>query len=111
MLDPPVQAPVEPPVEPDIPDTPDVPVEPDKPEEPEVLNGVVEVNGVLYYYVNGRPGYAYGLILMTDENGADYYIYVRTGGNLAVGQYWVTNGNGYLSQGLYTFDENGRLYL
>jgi hypothetical protein len=46
-----------------------------------------------------------------DENGVTYYIYVRTAGNLAIGKYWVTNGNGMLSEGMYTFDENGRLYL
>ena len=109
MLNPPVQ-----PEEPETPDTPaepETPVEPEKPEEPEVLNGVEEINGVLYYFDNGKLGYAYGTIKLTDENGADYLIYVRTGGNLAIGKYWVTNGNGYLKEGMYTFDENGRLYL
>ena len=113
MLNPPVVEPEQP----DTPETPDVPAEPEQPdtpvepEKPEVKNGVVDVNGTLYYYDNGTLGYAYGVIKLTDENGADYLIYVRTAGNLAIGKYWVTNGNGYLKEGMYTFDENGRLYL
>ncbi len=84
-------------------------VEPSEPEttEPEaepVKNGIIEENGVLYYYVNGTRGYGLGLILLD----GDYY-YVRSNGQLAIGSYWVTQNNDLLPQGLYTFGTDGKM--
>jgi glucan-binding YG repeat protein len=92
---------------PDTPDTPDTPVVPD---EPQGITGVVSEGGKLYYYENGKRAYK-GLMEMTDENGAVYYIYVRSTGQLAIGKYWVTKHNDVLPEAHYVFDENGRLYL
>ena len=103
MLDPPVEKPVDP----EIPENPDTP---DQPEEPEVLNGVVKQGGKLYYYVDGHITYM-GLMKLQDENGATYYIYVRSNGELAIGEYWPTRHNDLLPYKGYVFDENGRLYL
>ncbi len=115
MIDPPAEEkptePTEPstqPTEPTEPSTqptepPTQPTEP--PTEPApVKNGVVEENGVLYYYVNGTRGYGLGLILVD----GDYY-YVRSNAQLAIGQYWVTNNNGLLPQGMYTFGADGKM--
>ena len=81
--------------EPDIPDTPDV---------PEVKDGLVNENGVIYYYVNGTRGYCAGLVLI---DGAYYYI--RTNAQVAVGEYWITNTNGHMNQGKYYFDAEGKM--
>jgi hypothetical protein len=94
MLDPPVQT----------------PENPEQPEEPEVLNGIVESNGKLYYYVNGKLTYA-GLVQLQDENGVTFYIYVRSNGQLATGTYWPTKNNGLLPLKNYNFGADGRLYL
>lgn len=80
-----------------------------EPDEPEVLNGIVEVDGVLYYYENGKPVHK-GLMQFTDDNGDVYYIYVRTAGNLAIGKYWPTVTNDLLPYACYDFGENGRYY-
>ena len=74
------------------------------PEEPEVKNGIVEENGSLYYYVDGKLTYA-GLIKI--DGG---YYYVRGTGEAVHGRsYWITKTNGLLPQGSYTFDENGKM--
>ena len=98
------------PTEPSEPSEPDTPVTP-KPEEPEVKNGVVDVNGTLYYYNNGIIAYAAGLVKLVDENGVDFYIYVRSNGQLATGVYWPTNHNDLLPYKAYDFGTDGRLYL
>ena len=67
----------------------------------QALNGVVEKNGVLYYYENGKLAYK-GLM----EYG-DSYIYVNSKGRVVVGKYWVSKTNGLLRAGYYNFDENG----
>ena len=104
--------------EPDVPDVPNPPVdpeEPDPPVEPEdpdlpKKNGVISENGGLYYYVDGVLKNNAGLLKFTDDAGKDYYIYVRSNGQLAVGTYWITNTNKLLPSAQYTFDQNGRYY-
>ena len=82
------------------------PGEPDDPTEPPVVkDGIVEENGGLFYYKNGQKQYAAGLIKLDDGS----FIYVRSNAQLAVGNYWVTNHNGYVPEGLYTFDAQGRM--
>ena len=56
----------------------------------EKKDGIVEEGGALYYYENGRIAYNAGLLEI--ENGV--YIYVRSNGQLAIGEYYVTNVNG-----------------
>lgn len=84
-------------------------VEPNEPSEPddgeeELLDGIVERNGVLYYYKNGALKFGAGLILLD----GDYY-YVRSNGALAIGNYWVTVHNDLLPQGMYTFGKDGKM--
>ena len=73
------------------------------PEKPK--NGIVAENGSLYYYVDGVLTGA-GLIRL---NG-DYY-YVRTSNCEVVHgrSYWVTDTNGLLPAGPYTFDTDGKM--
>ena len=71
----------------------------------------MEEKGVLYYYNNGTVAYGAGLLKLTDENGVDFYIYVRSNGKLAPGVYWPTTNNGLLPSKGYDFVTNGRLYL
>lgn len=88
------------------------PTEPEIPEVPAVKNGIVEENGTLYYYVDGTCAYGAGVVKLTDENGAEFYIYVRSNGQLATGVYWPTTTNGMLTYGKsYDFGTDGRLYL
>ena len=68
-----------------------------------MIDGIVEIDGVRYYYVNGNP-VAAGMI----QIGNDYY-YVRTGGKLATGYYYCNTTNGLLEKGYYNFDEEGKL--
>ena len=97
--------PPETPVEPDIPDIPDVP------EVPEVLDGIVEKDGKTYYYKNGVLDLNAGLVKLTDEEGKEFYIYVRSStGTLATGIYWPSLRNDLLPAGNYDFGENGRYY-
>ncbi|MBQ2825669.1 MAG: hypothetical protein IJF13_00455, partial [Clostridia bacterium] len=82
----------------------------DTPTEPEVpdttpKNGIVEEDGVYYYYIDGVKAYCYGLLEIEDG----VYIYVRSNGQLATGSYWPTNMiEAYLPKGLYDFGEDGR---
>ena len=67
-------------------------------------NGIVEENGSLWYYVDGKLTYA-GLI----EIEGSYY-YVRSTGELVYGKaYWITKTNGLLPERSYTFDESGKI--
>ena len=98
--------------EPEEPEQPEQPEQPEEPEQPEVKNGIIEENGVLYYYVDGIRAYGAGVLKLTDENGVDFYIYVRSNGQLATGIYWPTVTNGLLNYGQsYDFGTDGRLYL
>ena len=69
-------------------------------------NGIVNDNGVLYYYENNQLSYGAGL---KEVDGG--WIYVRSNGQLAIGQYWITKTNGAMAQGCYEFDENGFLIV
>ncbi len=80
------------------------------PEEPDVKNGIVEENGVLYYYVNGVLQQGNGVVQLTEEDGTVYYIYVRSGGQLATGIYWPSILNGYLEKGPHDFGTDGKYY-
>jgi hypothetical protein len=82
-----------------------------EPEVPAVKDGIVSENGALYYYENGKIAWGAGVVKMTDENGAEFYIYVRSNGQLATGVYWPTTTNGYLTHKGYDWGTNGRLYL
>ena len=87
------------PENPENPDEPDVPVDP-----PVVKDGIVEENGGLYYYKNGKLFYA-GLIIIDN----DYY-YVNSACKLITGRkYWISKTNGLLPETSYTFDEQGRI--
>ena len=107
MVNPPVVEPDEPtpPVDPE----PDQPAEPEEPVDPS-KNGIFNEDGALYYYENGLRQYGKGLVKLTDENGDDYYIYVRSNAQLAVGTYWITTTNGLLEKGKYVFNVNGKYY-
>ena len=79
--------------------------DPDPSPEPGVKNGIVAENGSLYYYVDGVLTGA-GLIRL---NG-DYY-YVKTSNCEVVHgrSYWVTDTNGLLPAGPYTFGTDGKM--
>ncbi len=85
------------------------PAAPEIPDEEETLDGVVMIDSVLYYYEDGVLARGAGVVKMSD-NGEEYYIYVRTNGQLAVGTYWITVTNDLLEKGKYEFDINGRYY-
>jgi glucan-binding YG repeat protein len=70
-------------------------------------NGIVEENGGLYYYLDGKKQFGLGLVKL-DEN---TFIYVRTNGQLAVGSYWITNHHGLLPETIYEFNEDGILIV
>ena len=91
------------------PDPEQPPVNPDP--EPEVKNGIVEENGVLYWYVNDVKTYGGLMHLDTDGDGvADTYYYARTSGQLVISRkYWISKSNDLLPVGYYTFDETGKM--
>ena len=71
-----------------------------------LLNGIVEENGKLWYYVNSKRTYA-GLILI-DGN----YYYVRSDGEVVANRtYWTTRTNGLMPEGNYTFDADGKMIV
>ena len=74
-------------------------------EEPEIKNGIVAEFGSLYYYVDGVLTPA-GLIELDGE-----YYYVRTSNAEVVHgrSYWVTETNGLMPAGMYTFADDGKL--
>ncbi len=69
-----------------------------------MLDGIVDKDGVLYYYENGQ-GVEKGLIYVDG-----YYYYAAYKGQLVVNKsLTVTNTNGLLISDLYKFDELGRI--
>ena len=69
-----------------------------------MLNGIVEKDGVLYYYENGQ-GAEKGLFYLDG-----YYYYSVYGGKLAVRKKInIIKGNGLLVEGPYTFNELGQI--
>lgn len=69
-----------------------------------VKNGICLYNGELYYFKDNQIQYNAGLVAV--DGG---YIYVRSNGKLAIGQYWTTNHHGLLPEGTYDFGEDGIL--
>ena len=68
------------------------------------LNGIVKDGDIWYYYVDGVKTYA-GLI----ELDGNYY-YVKSDGQVIHGRsYYVSKTNGWMPQGSYTFDDEGKL--
>ena len=85
--------------------------EPEAPEIPEDTGEIVNENGTLYYYVNGVKQLNLGLIEIVD-NGQKCYIYVRTAGQLAVGEYKVWLDNGIVPYAsVQMFDKNGHMIV
>ena len=78
------------------------PETPDEPETPK--DGLVTENGGIYYYVDGVLQDGAGLVKI----GEDYY-YIRSGGNVATGTYFVYNTNGLCPRGNYEFAADGKL--
>ncbi len=69
------------------------------------LNGIVEIDGVLYYYENGKPK-AKGLV----EVDGEYYFAGGSNGEIIVDQAkYVWEGNGLLPVGTYEFDAEGKM--
>ncbi len=76
-------------------------------EAPVILekNGIVEEDGVLYYYENDKRVYA-GLIQIGD----DFY-YVQGGGIVSTGSYYITHGNDIMDKGHAQFGPDGKMIL
>ncbi len=71
---------------------------------PEEKNGLVSENGGVFYYVDNVLQKGAGLVKI----GNDYY-YVRSGGNIATGTYYVSHTNGLVTAGRYEFAADGKL--
>jgi len=68
---------------------------------------VVNENGTLYYYQDGKRTAGVGLILFA----GDYY-YIGNGAMAAVNETrWITDTNGYFPAGEYTFGADGKMYI
>ena len=61
----------------------------------------------LFYYVDNVRQINTGLVQLDDGS----YIYVRSGANLAIGDYYVTKTNGLLPNGVYTFGDDGKMVI
>ncbi len=69
------------------------------------LNGVVAVDGILYYFENGKPK-AKGLV----EFNGSYYFAGGSGGEIIVDQTkYVWDGNGLLPEATYSFGSDGKI--
>ena len=78
--------------------------DPDPEPDPEAKNGIVNEDGVLYYYVNGVKTYA-GLIQID----GDYY-YVNSYCKVITNQrYWVSKTNDLLPATFYNFGADGKM--
>lgn len=75
-----------------------------------VESGIVEIDGVYYYYKAGVKQIGAGVVEMTDAEGETFYIYVKSNGQLATGEYWPTTTNGLLERGCYDWGTDGRYY-
>ena len=69
------------------------------------LNGLVQREDGLYYYVDGAPVYA-GLI---EVDGAYYYI--NSSLKAVTGRYWVAKNNDLLPQAYYEFGPDGKMIV
>ena len=61
----------------------------------------------LFYYVDNVRQINTGLVQLDDGS----YIYVRSGANLAIGDYYVTKTNGLLPNRVYTFGDDGKMII
>ena len=86
------------------------PDSPDSGEAPDLLDGIVEKDGAYYYYQNGVLMSGTGAVKLTDDEENVFYIYVRSNGQLATGNYWITITNGILEEGVYNFGTDGKYY-
>ena len=71
-------------------------------------NGIFEEDGALYFFINDVKTRA-GLIRIED----DYY-YIRTGGVVAIGEYYVTYPNTAVTgfeKGTYLFGDDGKMII
>ena len=73
---------------------------------PTVKNGLVEENGKLWYYENGEKAHP-GLIQID----GDYYYICTSGYAIAGCDYYVSNTNGLLPKGTYTFADDGKMVV
>ena len=71
-----------------------------------LTTGVVEEDGVLYYYRNGKRTSG-GLV---EYNGA-YYYFTGSATAFTGGSTWVSNTNGLVKAGTYRFDAEGKMLL
>lgn len=69
-----------------------------------MLQGVVEIDGALYYYDTGIK-FCGGLF----QIGEDYY-YAKSNGKLAIGEYYAGRNNNVLPVAVYTFGPDGKMY-
>ena len=71
------------------------------------INGIYyDADSVNYYYCIDGIIVANGLI---EINGSYYYARTSTGALVTDRSYWITKTNGLLEEGIYTFDETGRI--
>ncbi len=61
-------------------------------------------DNTLSYYVDGRIQIGAGVVEIEDG----VYIYVKSNGTLATGEYWPTKTNGYLERGKYDWGTDGK---
>ncbi len=74
-------------------------------EEPAALNGIVTVDGIVYYYINGVQQYGLQYI-----DGYYYYFRTSTGAAVVNATYWITVTNGLtIPETTYTFDADGKM--
>ena len=70
------------------------------------VDGIVDKEGVLYYYESGKLMAGNGLTKIGDK-----YIYVCSSGKLAVGEYYIPANDLGVVSALYTFDANGYMVM
>lgn len=78
--------------------------------ESEEYDGIVNIDGTLYYYKGGVKQVGAGVVELTDDAGDTFYIYVKSNGELATGTYWPTTRNDLLDRGAYDWGTDGRYY-
>lgn len=71
-----------------------------------MYDGIIEKDGVLYYYENGKPDMA-GLVV---SNGGYYFVYNAEGMICVNESRYVWQTNGLLPEGTYEFGPDGRMY-
>lgn len=70
-------------------------------------NGIYREGEYLFYYIDNVRQINLGLVMLARRR----IIYVRSGGDLAVGYYYVSKDNGLLTPGTYLFGEDGYLVI